>query len=186
MFRRRIPLRPPPAGRLVQPKNPIALKFLEAANRAFVSGDYAEAAALFTRISHRGLLQGRPRAVNWLIKAGQANTLHGAVSQGIDQLLRGFEILREQGRLEDLTWFIDRTVNLFEENGLTVEAGKIRDWSIVGQNEAKFAERDTQVRPRRLPSICPSCGAPVHPSTVEPIENGQTACGYCGVILPDE
>lgn len=186
MFRRRMPLRPPPVGRLVQPKNPMALRFLEAANRAFVSGDYAEAAALFTRISHRGLFQGRPRAVNWLIKAGQANTLNGAVSQGFNQLLKGFEMLREKGRLEDLTWFIDRSITLFEQNGLTGEAGKVRDWVCVGQNEVISTVLDTQASSKKLPSKCPSCGAPVHLSTVEPVDNGQTACGYCGVILPDE
>ncbi len=191
MFRRRFPVRLP-LGRLPLPKNPMLLKMLDTANRAFASGEYTRAAELFTWLSQRGDIQRRPRAVNWLIKAGQANVLNGACDQGFEQIFKGFKMLQSKQRSEDLTWFFHRTVYLFDSKGMHTEAEKIRDWVRTELNTTdaptieNFSIKTDGTTQKKWPSKCPSCGAPVHPDTIEPIENGQTVCGYCGVILPEE
>jgi hypothetical protein len=189
MFRRGFPFRPPMPflGFL----NPMLQRILGEANLAFESGDYIHAAERYTRLADRAILRGKSRAGNWMIKAGQANVLAGNKDPGMKQVFRGFELLRTQGRQRDLGRLAWRTIELFKSNGLNDETRQISDWLQGKDTEVQFettgaSENKPQTGTRqRLPSKCPSCGAPVHPNTVDWVDNGQAACAYCGSLLPE-
>jgi hypothetical protein len=189
MFRRGFPFRPPMPflGFL----NPMLQRILGEANQAFEAGDYVHAAERYTRLAERAVIRGKPRAGNWFIKAGQANVLAGNKAAGIQQIIRGMEMLRTQGRQRDLGRLAWRTIELFKNNGLNDEARQITDWLQGKAPEVKVEEpvvTDAAARTtarQRLPSKCPSCGAPVHPNTVDWVDNGQAACAYCGSLLPE-
>jgi len=80
---------------------------------------------------------------------------------------------------------------LFTSHGLTTEARQVSDWLQGKMPDIKieeiFPENDSKTvnNRQKLPSRCPSCGAPVHPDTVDWVDNGQAACGYCGILLPE-
>jgi hypothetical protein len=189
MFRRGFPFRPPmPFLRFL---NPMLQRLLGEANQAFESGDYSQAAERYTHLAERAVIRGKSRAGNWLIKAGQANVLAGNQPVGMQQVFRGMEMLRTQGRQRDLGRLAWRTIELFKNNNLNDEAQQISDWIQGKAPDVKVEEPETENTPaqnsirQRLPSKCPSCGAPVHPNTVDWVDNGQAACAYCGSLLPE-
>jgi hypothetical protein len=189
MFRRGMPFRPPID--FLRILNPMLQRILGEANQAFEAGDYSQAADRYTRLAQRAMIRGKARAGNWLIKAGQANTLSGKKESGMKQILQGMEILRTQGRQRDLGKYAWRTIDLFEKNGLKAEAKKISDWIQGTAPDVNITDINNSIRPdpssarQKLPSKCPSCGAPVHPQTVDWVDNGQAACAYCGILLPE-
>lgn len=189
MFRRPRPPRPPLGifGFL----NPMLQHILGEANQAFESGDYQEAAERYTRLADRAVIRGKSRAGNWMIKAGQANVLAGTKDAGMQQIFKGFDMLRNEGRLKDFRRYAWRTIDLFNTHGLQAEAKKVSDWiqgvspdMTIPTNEPAAAGAQINNH-QKLPSKCPSCGAPVHPETVDWVENGQAACAYCGILLPE-
>jgi hypothetical protein len=189
MFRRGFPFRPvmPFLGFL----NPMLQRLLGEANQAFENGDYLSAAERYSRLAERAVIRGKSRAGNWMIKAGQANVLAGNQPVGMQQVFRGMEMLRAQGRQRDLGRLAWRTIELFKLNNLNTEAQQVSDW-IQGKSPEVMVEEtglnDTaggKSTRQRLPSKCSSCGAPVHPNTVDWVENGQAACAYCGSLLPE-
>lgn len=166
-------------------------RILSEANLAFETGDYANAAERYTRLAERAVIRGNSRAGNWMIKAGQANVLAGRRDTGMQQIFKGLDLLRNEGRLKDFRRYAWRTVDLFNTHGLQGEAREVTDWMqgvspemTIPTNEP--AAQGGQVsNHQKLPSKCPSCGAPVHPETVDWVENGQAACAYCGILLPE-
>jgi hypothetical protein len=189
MFRRPRPPRPPIG--LFGFLNPMLQSILGDANRAFENGDYQEAAERYTRLAERAVIRGKTRAGNWLIKAGQANVLAGAKETGMQQIFKGFDLLRTEGRLKDFRRYAWRTIDLFNSHALPAEAKKVSDWvqgispdMTMPTDEPSEMGNQNATR-QRLPSKCPSCGAPVHPETVDWVENGQAACAYCGILLPE-
>lgn len=189
MFRRTFSFRPP--ARLFGFLNPMLQRILTEANQEFDMGDYSHAAERYTRLAERAVIRGKSRAGNWMIKAGQANVLGGAKEIGMQQIFKGMEMLRTQGRDRDLGKYAWRTMDLFEGKGLKEEARKVSEWVQGKAPGMKFEEpmssgtaHQTSTR-QRLPSKCPSCGAPVHPQTVDWVDNGQAACAYCGSLLPE-
>jgi hypothetical protein len=189
MFRRGLPFRSglPFLGFL----NPMLQRVLGEANQAFETGDYTHAAERYTRLAERAVIRGKSRAGNWQIKAGQANVLAGNKQVGMQQVVSGMEMLRNQGRQRDLGKLAWRTIDLFKSNGLKDEAQQVSDWMLGKAPDVKLeetfqpiAQEKAQSR-QRLPSKCPSCGAPVHPNTVDWVDNGQAACSYCGSLLPE-
>jgi len=166
-------------------------RILGEANQAFESGNYQEAAEHYTRLAERAVIRGRSRAGNWMIKAGQANVLAGEKVKGMQQIIKGMELLQHEGRQKDLRRYAWRTIDLFNMNGLQAEARKVSDWiqGIAPDAEVLSGESVSTGgkvnNHQKLPSKCPSCGAPVHPETVDWVENGQAACAYCGILLPE-
>lgn len=189
MFRRGAPFRRP--MRILGFLNPLLERLLGEANQAFESGDYREAADRYTRLAERAVIRGKSRAGNWMIKAGQANVLNGSKDLGMQQIFKGMEMLRNEGRQRDLGKYAWRTIDLFKSSGLNTEAQRISDWVQGKAPDVKVEESgvpfnsDRTASRQRLPSKCPSCGAPVHPATVDWVENGQAACAYCGSLLPE-
>jgi hypothetical protein len=166
-------------------------RILGEANQAFETGNYQEAAERYTRLAERAVIRGKSRAGNWMIKAGQANVLAGAKEKGMQQIIKGMDMLQNEGRQKDLRRYAWRTIDLFNTNGLQAEARKVSDWiqgisPDAGFSSGEAASMGGQVNNhRKLPSKCPSCGAPVHPEIVDWVENGQAACAYCGILLPE-
>lgn len=195
MFRRpRIPRPPRPpfiAAGILGFLNPMLQQVLGEANQAFEAGDYREAAVRYTRLAERAIIRGKSRAGNWMIKAGQANVLNGDKEKGLTQIFKGLDMLKSEGRIKDVRRYAWRTIDLFNEHGLQAEAKKVSDWiqgdtSTAGTENPMDADKTAPSTTRqRLPSKCPSCGAPVHPDTVDWVENGQAACAYCGILLPE-
>jgi len=192
VFRRPRPPRPPfpPVG-LFGFLNPMFQKILGEANQAFETGDYANAAERYTRLAERAIIRGKSRAGNWMIKAGQANVLAGQTEPGLQQIFKGLGMLRNEGRLRDFRRYSWRTIDLFNSHGLQKEAGKVMEWMqgvspemTIPMNDHVNYEEQASFH-QKLPSKCPSCGAPVHPETVDWVENGQAACAYCGILLPE-
>lgn len=189
MFRRGSPMRPriPFLGFL----NPVLQRLLGEANHAFETGDYPTAAARYTRLAERAVILGKPHAGNWFVKAGQANILEGNNKLGLDQVVKGLDILLTQSRRRDILRLAWRTVELLKENGLITDADQIVNWvqnNIPGSNSGEFNGENEQRSgntKQQLPSKCSSCGAPVHPNTVDWVENGQAACGYCGCLFAE-
>lgn len=189
MFRRNIPFHRP--MRIFGFLNPLLERLLGEANQAFEMGDYRSAAERYTRLAERAVIRGKSRAGNWMIKAGQANVLSGSKDAGMQQIFKGMEMLRNEGRQRDLGKYAWRTIDLFKNNGLDAEAQMISDRvqgkATVGTVDAPMdmSAANQSTSRQRLPSKCPSCGAPVHPATVDWVENGQAACAYCGSLLPE-
>jgi hypothetical protein len=189
MFRRPRPPRPPIGffGFL----NPMLQRILGEANQAFDTGDYKDAAERYTRLAERAVIRGKSRAGNWMIKAGQANVLTGNKEKGMQQVFNGLEMLQKEGRQKDFRRYVWRTIDLFNSSGLQAEARKISDWiqGVAPDLNMPYADPASTAgqanNHQKLPSKCPSCGAPVHPETVDWVENGQAACAYCGILLPE-
>jgi uncharacterized Zn-finger protein len=166
-------------------------RLLGEASQAFEAGDYAHAAERYTRLAERAVIRGKSRAGNWLIKAGQANVLAGNNTIGMQQVFRGLDNLKLQGRQRDLGKLAWRTLELFKEKGLVEEAQQVSDWiqgkapEIKENTFTSFQSGEKSTSRQRLPSKCPSCGAPVHPNTVDWVDNGQAACAYCSSLLPE-
>jgi uncharacterized Zn-finger protein len=166
-------------------------RILGEANQAFDTGDYKDAAERYTRLAERAVIRGKSRAGNWMIKAGQANVLDGSKEKGMQQVFKGLEMLQKEGRLKDFRRYVWRTIDLFNSSGLQAESRKISDWlqgiapdmTMPSADPASTAGQ--AINHQKLPSKCPSCGAPVHPETVDWVENGQAACAYCGILLPE-
>ena len=142
MFRRGFPFRPPMPflGFL----NPMLQRLLGEANQAFESGDYAQAAERYTHLAERAVIRGKSRAGNWLIKAGQANVLAGNRSVGMQQVIRGMEMLRTQGRQRDLGRLAWRTIELFKNSNLNDEAQQISDWIQGKAPDVKVEDPDNR------------------------------------------
>ena len=184
MFRRRRIIRPivpvpvaVPAGgrRQVHP-------FLVRANEQMQAGQYAEAAASFSRIAE--VVRGRrgPRAPFFFLRAGHAYILASQVDEGMTCIRQGLGLLAGNGRWADLQRFGPVVVDQLTERGLTEQAGEISGWlseTLAGKAVGSPAAGGA-VKQQVLPTRCPSCGAAINSREVTWLDEATAECLYCG------
>jgi hypothetical protein len=184
MFRRRRIIRPivpapvvVPAGgqRQVHP-------FLVRANEQMQAGQYAEAAASFSRIAE--VVRGRrgPRAPFFFLQAGHAYILASQVDEGMTCIRQGLGLLAGNGRWPELQHFGQMVVDQLTEKGLREQAAEISNW-LSGTLAGKTVESPAAggaVKQPLLPTRCPSCGAAMNSKEVTWLDETTAECLYCG------
>jgi len=151
---------------------------LQEANFAFTNGEYARAAELFEQIARTAEDQNSPRAPILYLRAGHTRILGQQELLGIPSIRRGLELMAKSGQYHKLHQAGTKAMAALKSCGLSDEASVIQKWLKSILTEVPTAQLPTR-RPM-LPTLCPSCGAPLRPDDVDWMDNNTAECGYCG------
>lgn len=171
---RRRPLRRPFRGKRPQRVPPA----LRRANELMGAGNYPEAAFAFEEIALRTEARHGARAPIFHLRAGRAYILSKDVEKGMTHFRRGLTMLSAKKEWEPLHRFGQRTVNELKELGLKQESQEIID--LLEKRLPEKIELGQDKSRATLPTLCPSCGAPIRSDEVVWIDQDTAECAFCG------
>ncbi|NPV87095.1 MAG: hypothetical protein HPY45_13935 [Anaerolineae bacterium] len=177
---------PPPA---VEKLPPILLE----ANRLFAEGQYLQAAQLFERLAHGAETRQVLRAPHLWAQAGRARIYAAQVEAGMANVQRALQLLAQQGRWVLLEQLSRRAVDELNRLGFEAQARQVQSWqqAMLPSSPAQAAPAVDAAQPAvqeetpkpPLPTVCPACGAQVHPQEVEWVDEMTAECSFCGTLL---
>jgi hypothetical protein len=170
MFRRRAGLR---FRRALSPATHGAMRL---AHEHFRSGRYTEAAEAFESLA----ASAGTRSPRFLLRAGEAHVLAGNAERGTDLIHRAISMLAAGRRRVRLVSAVRHAAAFLRERGLEEAALQVE--GVVGGRLHSVLEHGAQAEPARprLPTRCPSCGAPLRSDDVEWTDSTTADCGFCG------
>ena len=200
-FRRPGPLRP------FGPRRPlaaVALRQLEAANQLLAAGRFTEAAPIFAQLANGAETNGMPRRAAQLHL--QAARCLIEVRDGPNMLRHvraGLALLISLGLLEQAQLRYSRIIQELHTRGMQTEAEELQrqfqeqlglpEIDLGKPAPSPLTAQGAQGKPRRLPTKCPGCGAPVRADEVDwitpdaaqntPATETAAECPYCGSVL---
>lgn len=158
---------------------------LRRAHNLMEQGKFKQAGAIFDDLATGAENRGLPRASQLKLQAGRCWLLAGKTEQGLNRLKDGLGLMVAYGQTDRLDTVSQRILGDLKGNGFEEEAKQlevsIRD--LLSKAQQSGVSTRTQKSLPILPSICPKCGASIHPEEVEWINNWQAICDYCGSIL---
>ncbi len=158
---------------------------LRRAHSLMEQGKFKQAGAIFDDLATGAENRGLPRASQLKLQAGRSWLLAGKTEQGLDRLKDGLGLMAAYGQSDRLSAVSQRILGELKDNGFEEEAKQLEPSIRDLLSKAQQSGVSTQTRKSLpiLPSICPKCGAAIHPEEVEWINNWQAICDYCGSIL---
>jgi tetratricopeptide (TPR) repeat protein len=184
MFRRR-PRRRPPIRRGPARPREVALRALRQANRLMQSGQYSQAYPIYRRLADGAAEQGMPvRAAHLYLQAGRARLEMGSGQDAADLTRRAVQLLAGVGQVARSRALFGRAVEALIKKGYRDQALALR--AEVAALTADSPSEQPVLRRGRLPSRCPSCGAPARADEVNWIDEWSAECAYCGTVIQAE
>lgn len=178
---------PPP----IPPLPPIARQALVRANDLMASGQFAEAAVIFDRLSaeaqQRGMLI---RAADLALQASRAYFAANVVEAALERAEQALRLFAAGGRPGRIPVVLPRMTAVLRQRGYDTQAERLeqeaaRVFSEVGIafDEAMRGIPQPVTGPRgTLPARCEGCGAPLIPDEVEWHDAHTAECPYCGTL----
>ena len=175
MFRRR-----PGFRRLRRAIAPGLAPQLRHGHNLLAAGSFAEAARIFEALAGASMGAG-PRSGHLLLQAGHARVLNGEQLAGVEQILRGLQLIAASGRAMLFDRAARRSIEFLQQQGL-VEAASQVEQLLGGQSGSPTTAGSPPKRAQaaRLPTHCPSCGAALRPDEVEWLDDVTAECDFCG------
>jgi hypothetical protein len=168
------------AGRISA--RPMVNPMLLEANRSFSNGNYHRAGELYEQIARNAMAQDRPRAPHFWVQAGRSFFLVKDPQRGYQDAQQGLLLLVEQKRYADLARVGENIMDWLNANGFRAEANQLKYW--LDQNSKINVDKvSAPSESLKLPSACPSCGAPLHEEDVTWQEDGSAICNYCTAVM---
>jgi len=194
MFRRRPFRRPRLRQRRPQPRPPLprrAHRALTRANRLMESGQHAEAADIFERLSQgterRGALV---RAADLALQASRAHFAADDVEAALEWARQTLRLFVRSGRVGRVSRLLSKMAAALRERGYDSQANQLeRDveqaLKEMGLSLDEAREQAPQATEKRgsLPSQCHGCGAALLPDEVEWHDAHTAECPYCGTVV---
>lgn len=184
MMRRRGLFRPMQLARRSRMPRPGNPKVIEA-NHLLQMGQYHASAIMFEEIANNTCLRGGMNAPHLFMFAGRAWILDSSIEKGMEDLRIGLKMLFDSQRSHALSHVGTRLVEFLQTQGLSMQATEIESWlkeNIAGDLETSKGEKNKT----KLPSTCPTCGGPVHPSEITWENEEYPLCNYCGSLIETE
>jgi hypothetical protein len=162
---------------------------LARANRLMAGGRYAEAAAIFQRLSREARQRGLiARAGDLALQAAGAWLRSGDVEAALEWARRGIRLLIRGGRPDRAERVLSRTAAALREEGYGAQAGQLEQELRQGLEKVVMHDQAVQQAdpaPERrgsLPATCSGCASPLIPDEVEWHSADTAECLYCGSI----
>ena len=153
------------------------------ANQLFSNGNYLEAAGLYEKMAIGAFERKMPRAPILFLQAGKALFVADRVNHGMQLVQRGLGLLADQKRWGEMYQFGGRSVDVLSELGYTDQANALQDWLKSRLPEDKEPAAAKEAPLRIFATVCPDCGARLHPHEMQLIDETTTACSFCGSLI---
>lgn len=186
MFRRRPRRRPP----LRRPLPPRVRRALARANDMMAGGQFAEAAAIFERLSEKAQRRGMiVRAADLALQASRAHFAAADVDAALGQAMRALRLFARGGRVGRVSLLLSKMSSALREKGYDAQADQLEQEAArvlggMGLSLDEARRQTPQVTEKRgsLPAGCGGCGAPLIPDEVEWHDPRTAECPYCGTV----
>jgi hypothetical protein len=191
MWRRRLipPFRRPLFNREGMGTTPVNPKLMEA-NRFFENGDYSAAAEIYEDLAEKALAIQIPQSPHLFLLAGTARMKADEIQKALASFKRALGLLIERKKWFHLKRTSENAIEKLRNNGFKEEAVDLKTWldeqipAEVKSLPIWIAAGHDAANKSKLPTHCPTCGAPINLKELEWI--GQNAnCNYCGSLLSD-
>ena len=164
------------------------------ANQLFKQREYKEAAVLFEELFSEAEKRNAPIAPKLALQTGFAWLKAEEKEKGIQIIKEGFGIWVSRKQWIELHKGYRISVARLKGDGFTDEADELEKWVIDQVPDSiknlpvweNGSYQTTAPAKKKLPSVCPQCGAPVDPKEVEWFNDEIAQCPFCNVILNSE
>ena len=174
--------RPPPV--------PAVRDALTRANRLMADGRYAEAAAIFQRLSHEAQQRGLiVRAGDLAFQAARAWFRAGDIEAALEWACKGIRSLIQGGRPDRAERVLFRITAALREKGYETQADQLEQEvkqvleEVVVPGQVVQQADPVPKRRAALPATCGGCASPLIPDEVEWHSADTAECLYCGSII---
>ena len=173
------------------PLAPYARQELVRANRLMETGDFANAAVLYSQLARTLHDLGRLRqAARLYVQSARALRLSGQIKPALETYQQGLGLFVQAGAWQAFERVGGRALAELRQQNQSQAADELSSWIQTTRQsrppESVVAAGGEAAPRKKLPLKCPSCGASVRPDDVEWIEDGYAECGYCGSTLAVE
>lgn len=155
------------------------------ANQWFQLGQFENAALEYSQLAHRMERNGKPRqAANLHAQAALAWAKAGIEPRATTQAniaFSQFTLLGMKRRIFEFKTQFDQALHPQSTQKNSADSVDSRE---TAQSGTFFPPANDQ--PRKLPTVCGQCGAPVRSDEVEWIDDTSAECDFCGAVLQAE
>jgi tetratricopeptide (TPR) repeat protein len=164
---------------------------LAQANRLMADGCYAEAAAIFRRVSREAQQHGLiVRAGDLALQAARAWLRAGEIRAALEWARKGIRLLIRGGRADRAERVLSRMAGALRERGYDAQVAELEQEAKnaldqLGASPDQVVQHAVPAPERRgtLPATCSGCGSPLVPDEVEWHSADTAECLYCGSII---
>ena len=130
-----------------------------------------------------------PQAPNLFFRSSAAFMKADRLEEAKEVLIKGFSLLRNRKKWNQLKKSADFTVDKLRDNNQQDLASFVQDW--ISENvpvEVRTSGAWVKAiahhsHPIQLPSNCGNCGGPVNPKEVDWFDASTAVCNYCGSVI---
>jgi ATP/maltotriose-dependent transcriptional regulator MalT len=154
------------------------------------SGQFAEAASIFDRLSDEARQRNMPvRAADLSLQASRAHFAVGAVEVALERAKQALRLFAGGGKPGRIAMALPKMTALLHQHGYSAQADELEQEAAQILEEAGISFETVQRTPQpvaercgTLPARCEGCGAPLVPDEVEWHDAHTAECPYCGTL----
>ena len=165
------------------PLNPSQLQALNQANQLVASGQPILAAPIFAQLAENMETSNHPRrAANLHAQAAHAYADGKDEQNALVQARRALSLFIQYQMVQRTPVFYSNITRKFTNKGMKTrpkpwQGNSARWWEACPRPAPVAAPRGS------LPTNCPKCGAPLHPSEATWVDANTAECAYCGAAI---
>ncbi|MGZ6346486.1 MAG: hypothetical protein ACXWNC_02795 [Anaerolineales bacterium] len=166
------------------PINPIQMKSLVRANQLVASGYPGQAAPLFASLANELETTAHPRrAANLHAQAAHAYADSQNEQSALDQARRALTAFIQNQMVNRTPVFYGNIIRKFTNKGMksAVDSLTVEFGSKIGPSAAQPTSAASHQG--QLPTNCSKCGAPIHTSDANWVDDQTIECDFCGSLI---
>jgi hypothetical protein len=169
------------------PISPIQMQSLAKANQLVASGHSGQAAPLFASLASELETTAHPRrAANLHAQAAHAYADSHNEQPALDQARRALTLFIQSQMVNRTPVFFGNITRKFTNKGMKSAADTIT--AEFGPKIGPMAAQPTSAAAHQgqLPTNCAKCGAPIHKSDANWVDDQTIECDFCGSLIRSE
>jgi hypothetical protein len=165
------------------PLNPTQLQTMRQANQFVASGQPGQAAPLFAGLASEMETANHPRrAANLHAQAAHAFADSQQEQRALNQARAALTLFIQYQMVQRTPVFYANITRKLNAHGMKNAAAAL---ALEFGKQVSGMPASASPAPGRgqLPTNCPQCGGPIHPSTTTWIDGNTAECEYCGALI---